>query len=193
MDMSADEAVGEGSHGVAEDVPADGLDDVFDELRSVGFDPLPFLRRPDAHVGDRLSAEAVLSDPGLYVGQRPAGGELDEEHTTLAEKMDTADLCRDPFLDGCLYGSVDIPPEGGDHRIGCPPGVNQWLQLFFLQAHLQGTHGFQCTDRSAVTESELCDFALLSEMSIDPVLHDRNTEHLAGGGTVDVLPLSEDL
>ena len=162
MDVSADEAVGEGPHGVAEDVPADGLDDVLDELRTVGFDSFPFLCGADAHVGDGFSAEAILSDPGLHISQLSAGGKLDEEHAALAEKVDVADLCRDPLLDGGFDSSVDVPPEGGDHRIGRPPGIDQRLQLFFLETHLQGTHGFQSADRSAVTEGELCNLALLS-------------------------------
>lgn len=66
MDVTTDEAVGEGPHGVAEDVPADGLDDILHELRTVGFDALPFLCRSDAHVGDRLPTEAVLSDPSEF-------------------------------------------------------------------------------------------------------------------------------
>ena len=78
MNVAADEAVGESSHGVAEDVPADRLDDVFDELRTIGFNPFPFLCGSDAHVGDGFSAEAILSDPGLYVGEHPAGWKLDE-------------------------------------------------------------------------------------------------------------------
>lgn len=93
VDVAADEAVGEGSHGVAEDVPADGLDDVLDELRTVGLDPLPFFRTADAHVDDGFSAEAVLPDPGLDVGEHPAGGELDEEHAAFAEEADASDLC----------------------------------------------------------------------------------------------------
>ena len=71
MDMSADEAVGKGPHGVAEDVPADCLHDVLHELRAVGFDPLPFLHGVDTHVGDGLSAEAVLSYFGIYVTEVP--------------------------------------------------------------------------------------------------------------------------
>ena len=140
MDMAANEAVGEGPHGVAEDVPADGLDDVLHELRAVGFDSLPFLRRSDAHVGDGFSAEAVLSDPWLHVGKHPAGWELDEEHAALAEKVYAADLCRDLLLDCSLYCSVDVPPEGGDHRIGRSPGIDQRLQFFFLQSHFQSSH-----------------------------------------------------
>ena len=43
MDMPDDKAVAEGLHGIAEDVAADGLDDVLHELRTVGFDAFPFL------------------------------------------------------------------------------------------------------------------------------------------------------
>ena len=42
MNMADDEAVPEGFYGVAEDVAADGLDDVLHELRTVGFDAFPF-------------------------------------------------------------------------------------------------------------------------------------------------------
>ena len=104
MNMPADEAVGESPHGVAEDVPADCLDDVLYELRAVGFDSFPFLRGANAHVGHGFSAEAVLSGPGLHIGERPAGGKLDKEHTALAEKVDAAYLCRDLFLDSGYNG-----------------------------------------------------------------------------------------
>ena len=43
VDMSDDEAVPEGFHGVAEDIPADGLNDIFHKFRPVGFDTFPFL------------------------------------------------------------------------------------------------------------------------------------------------------
>lgn len=43
VDVSDDKAVLEGFHGVAENVPADGLDDVFYEFRPVGFGVLSFL------------------------------------------------------------------------------------------------------------------------------------------------------
>ena len=42
MNVTDDEAVPEGFYGVAEDVAADGLDDVLHELRTVGFDAFPF-------------------------------------------------------------------------------------------------------------------------------------------------------
>lgn len=43
MNVSDDKAVTESFHGVAEDVSADGLDDVLHKLRTVGFDAFPFL------------------------------------------------------------------------------------------------------------------------------------------------------
>ena len=43
MDVPDDEAVPESFHGVAEDVTTYSLDDVLHELRTVGFDPAPFL------------------------------------------------------------------------------------------------------------------------------------------------------
>ena len=46
MDMSDDEAVTERFHGVAKDIAADRLNDVFDELWTVGFDSLPFFVGP---------------------------------------------------------------------------------------------------------------------------------------------------
>lgn len=193
MDMATDEAVGEGQHGVAEDVPADSLDDVLDELGTVGFDPLPFLGAADAHVGDGFSAEAILADPRFDVGEHSAGGELDEEHAAPAEEADAVDLCLNPLPDGGFDRPIDVPPECDDHGIGGTPGVDQGLQLFFLEPHFEGTHGFQGADGSAVAEGQLSDLALLAQVSVDSVLDDRNAEHLAGGGTVDVLAFSEDL
>lgn len=70
MNMTDDEAVPECLHGVAEDVAADGLNDVFHKLRTVGFDAFPFLCCSDSFVGDGLSAILVFSDTGLHVGEQ---------------------------------------------------------------------------------------------------------------------------
>ena len=43
MNVTDDEAVPESLHGIAEDVAADGLNDVLHEFRTIGFDALPFL------------------------------------------------------------------------------------------------------------------------------------------------------
>ena len=71
MDMPDDLAVAQGPHGIGQDIPADGLHDVLDELRAVRFDPAPFLLGINTHVGDGFTSETVLADPGLYVGQPP--------------------------------------------------------------------------------------------------------------------------
>lgn len=52
MDVSDDEAVPECFHGIAEDIAADGLDDILHELRTVGFDAFPLLCRASAFISD---------------------------------------------------------------------------------------------------------------------------------------------
>lgn len=67
MDVSDDEAVREGLHSIAEDVAADGLDDILHELRSVGFDAFPLLSRAYTFIGDGFSTELVCANPGLHI------------------------------------------------------------------------------------------------------------------------------
>lgn len=83
MDVPDDEAVPEGFHCVAEDVPVDGLDNVFHEFGSVGFDAFPFLCGSHAFIGDGLPAELIDPDAGLHIGQQAARGKLDEEHSVF--------------------------------------------------------------------------------------------------------------
>ncbi len=52
MDVPNDEAVPECFHGIAEDITADCLDDVLHELRTVGFDTLPFPCGSYTFIGD---------------------------------------------------------------------------------------------------------------------------------------------
>lgn len=70
MDVTEDEAVPKGFHGVAEDVATDSLDDVLHELRTVGFDAFPFLCGSNTFIGDGFSAILVFSDAGLHVGEQ---------------------------------------------------------------------------------------------------------------------------
>ena len=70
MNVTDDEAVPERFHGVTEDVPADGLDDVLHKFRSVGFDAFPLLCRSNTVVGDGFAAILVFSDTGLHVGEQ---------------------------------------------------------------------------------------------------------------------------
>ena len=68
--MTDDEAVSESLHGKAENISADGLNDVLHKLRSVGFDAFPLLCRSNTFVGDGFAAILVFSDTGLHVGEQ---------------------------------------------------------------------------------------------------------------------------
>ena len=92
MNVSDDEAVPESFHGAAENVTADGLDDIFHKFRPVGFDALPFLCGSYTFIGDGFTAELIDPDAGLHVGKSPAGGKLDEEHSALIKEADAADF-----------------------------------------------------------------------------------------------------
>ena len=70
MNVTDDEAVPESLHGVAEDVAADGLDDVLHELRTVGFDTFPLFCGSNAFIGYGFSTILVFSDTGLHVGEQ---------------------------------------------------------------------------------------------------------------------------
>ena len=52
VDVHDDGAAPERAHGVAENIAGGGLHDVLHELRAIGIQPLPFLRRADAFIGD---------------------------------------------------------------------------------------------------------------------------------------------
>lgn len=140
MNVSDYEAMPESFHGAAEDVPADGLDDIFHEFRPVGFDALPFLCGSYTFIGDGFTAELIDPDAGLHVGKSPAGGKLDEEHSALIKEADAADFRWNALCDRSFDGTVHVPPECSDHRIRGTPGVYQWLEFFFRKAHVEGTH-----------------------------------------------------
>ena len=72
VNMSDDEAGGESSDGMHQDVSADGLDNVFNEFRTVGFDAFPFLGSTDSFIGYGFSAILVFSNARLHVGEQAA-------------------------------------------------------------------------------------------------------------------------
>ena len=74
MNMTDDKAVPESFHGIAEDVSAYGLHDVLHELRTVGFDAFPFLCGSNTFVGDGFTAELILTDTRLHVGEKAGYG-----------------------------------------------------------------------------------------------------------------------
>lgn len=123
MNVSADSLIGEVSHGIAEEVSGDCLHDILYEFRTIGFYAFPFLGGADAFISDRFTAEAILSDTWLHIAEPSTGGKSDEKHATLIAEFDSFDFCRNTLLDGSFYGIVDIPPKGGDVRIGVAPGI----------------------------------------------------------------------
>lgn len=72
MDVPDDEAMPEGLHSIAEDVAADGLDDILHEFRPVGFNAFPFLCGADTFIGDGFSAELIDTDAGLHIRESAA-------------------------------------------------------------------------------------------------------------------------
>ena len=74
MDMADNEAVGEITHGKAEEVTADSLDDVLHEFGAVGFDALPFLCGTHSFIGDGFPTEPVFPNLRLHVRKVPARG-----------------------------------------------------------------------------------------------------------------------
>lgn len=73
-----------------------------------------------------------------------------------------------------------------DLWIGFPPGIDDLRQFLFFQSHLQRTHADECTGRTSITAGQFCHLTFLPKFAIDAVLDDRNMEHLAGRGTIDV-------
>ena len=67
MHVSYDKAVPEGLHSIAEDVAADGLHDVLNELRTVRFNSFPLLCGSDTFISYGFAAKLVFSDAGLNI------------------------------------------------------------------------------------------------------------------------------
>lgn len=67
MDVSDEGAVRQTMYGMHQDVAVDGLDDIFYELRTLGFQMFPFLCESGTFVGDVLDAELIITNAGLHV------------------------------------------------------------------------------------------------------------------------------
>lgn len=127
MNMTDDEAVPKSLHSIAEDIATYGLNDIFYEFRSVGFNAFPLLCGADAFISDGFTAEMIGSDPGLNICEPASGRKLDEEHTAFVKELNTPDFGFDPLGNSGFDSAVNVPPECGDHRIGITPGVYMWL------------------------------------------------------------------
>lgn len=165
MYMRHNSAGTERLHGVAKDIPADCLHNVFAEFWPVRFQPLPFFCAADAHVGDSIAAELVGADLWLDVAEPSPRWQRNEQHPAGAGKPDS--MCfRFAFVDDSLHDRlVHIPPKADDIRIRFPPCVHQGLQFLLRNAHFQSAHGLQSADAAAVAERELSDFPFLPHRS----------------------------
>ncbi len=122
MNMATDETMGERPHGVHQNIHRNRPRTIFStNLGTVTFNPLPILICPHAFIGDGFTAEAVLANPGLDIGEPPAGREGDEEHPALVNEPDSICFRGSSHFDGILYGAVNIPPELHNIRVGCAP------------------------------------------------------------------------
>ncbi len=83
MNVLNDKAVPECLHSIAENVTADGLNDVFYELRTVGFDAFPFFCGAHAFICDGFSAELICADSRFHICKSASGRKLNEEHSTF--------------------------------------------------------------------------------------------------------------
>ena len=159
--MADDKAVGQRPHGIHENIPGDGLDDVFHEFRAVRFDALPLLCAADALIGDGFTAELICPHLRLHIAELPAGRQNDEQHPAAVAEPDTVRLRVQPLADGGFHGIVHIPPKLHDVRIGGAPRIHKGLEFLLGKTHLQSAHRLEGAHRSAVSEGEFGDFAFL--------------------------------
>ena len=162
MDMRHNRAVPQRLHGIAQNVPADRLNDVLHEFRAVAFQTRPLLRGVCAHVGDGGAAELILPDAGLYVSQPPPGRQRDKQHTRLTGEANAVCFRCGLIDDSPCDGPVNFPPQLDDHGIGCAPGVHQRLEFVFLKPHFDSAHRLERAHGAAIAERQFRDFALLT-------------------------------
>lgn len=76
--MTNDKAVGESTHGMAEDITADCLYDIFYEFWTIGLDAFPLLISTDNLICDRFATEFIFNDFGFYIAETSAGRKDDK-------------------------------------------------------------------------------------------------------------------
>ena len=117
---------------------------------------------------------------------------LNEILKEIPNAADLVDRCG-LMHDAAFHGSVQRRPDLADLGRRRPPLVNGLRHFLVAHAHLVRTEGFQRVDTAAVAQGQLCDFALLTQVSVFAALDDRHVEHLRSGGTVDVAAVLKNL
>ena len=115
MDVPCYVALTERLHGIAENVTADGLNDIFYKLGSITFQPLPLLGGTDSFISYGFPAKAVLPYLRFDIRKAAAAGELDKEHAALPEEADIFKRHRDALLDGLLHGGIVRARRQAEH------------------------------------------------------------------------------
>lgn len=139
------------SYGVAQDIPRYRLHDILHKLRTITLDTFPLFRAAHTFIGNRLSAEKILSHPKLHIGEPPHGRQRDKEHPTLALKTALSKRGRLPLFHRSLYRPVHIPREPHDVRICRPPQIHKRLQFFLHKSHLDRAYQLQSVDRATIS------------------------------------------
>ena len=116
--MTANPIIPQRSHSIAENIPADRLNDVLHEFRTIAFNALPLLRCANALISDGFTAELILTDTGLDVGNPSAARQRDKQHSALIFKLNAMCVCAKPLSYCILHAAVDFPPESNNIRVG---------------------------------------------------------------------------
>ena len=87
-------------------------------------------------------------------------------------------FCGGFLLDCFLNGIINIPPELDDVGRSITPVGHDLLQLCIGKVQSIAAHSLHCAHAAAVTAGKLRYFTFLPQVTVDAMLHDRNTEHL---------------
>ena len=127
VNVTADTIIPQRSHSIAENIPADSLNNILHEFRAIALNALPLLRCTNTLVSDGFASELILADTGLDVGKPPAARQRDEQHSALIFKLNAMCVCAKPLSYCILHAAVDLPPETDDIRVGTAPHIHQRL------------------------------------------------------------------
>ena len=71
---------------------------------------------------------------------------------------------------------TELPPEFADTRVGPPPLIDNFLELFFRD-RVGFIHSLHGDHSAAVSTGELSNLPALAKMGVFPVLDDRDAIH----------------
>ena len=177
-------------HGDGETVPGVRLHDILDQLAA----PCARLFPPAgglvlAHEADR----AVGVELCVPVAQNASARQTAAQGVAVPAVLHPAGHRGRPagVVDRADGGALRVAPEPRDGRRRRPPLRDDVLHLLLGQPHLVRAERPERPDAPAVAAGQLRDLALLPQMPVDAVLHDRHPEHGGGGAAVDIAAAAE--